>query len=235
MYPYLHDFFNDVFGWQLRLPFPMFGFWVAMAFLAAHYIFTLELKRKENQGLLQAQTRKKVIGEKVKPMDFIINALTGFIIGYKGLEAFFNYEEFTNNPPDFIFSIDGSFFGGLLGASIMYYFKYREGKKQELEKPRTIEMEVHPYQLVGNMTMVAAVAGILGAKLFHNLENLEELVNDPVGALLSFSGLSIFGGLIIGGLAVVYYAVKNGIRRGGNFARRLIRFAAVQRQIRLPF
>ncbi|MEQ8520671.1 MAG: hypothetical protein RIC15_00810, partial [Vicingaceae bacterium] len=65
MYPYLHDFFNDVFGLDWRLPFPMFGFWVAMAFIAAHYIFSLELKRKEALGLMDVQIRKQMVGEKM--------------------------------------------------------------------------------------------------------------------------------------------------------------------------
>jgi prolipoprotein diacylglyceryltransferase len=65
--------------------------------------------------------------------------------------------------------------------------------------------------MVGNMTMIAAIAGILGAKIFHNLENLAEFSADPIGSLVSFSGLSIYGGLIVGGGAVLYYAVKNGL------------------------
>jgi len=59
--------------------------------------------------------------------------------------------------------------------------------------------------------MIAAIAGILGAKLFHNLENLDDLLADPVGALLSFSGLTFYGGLICGSLAVLYYTRSKGI------------------------
>lgn len=211
MYPYLHDFFNDVFGLNLKLPFPMFGFWVAMAFLSAHYIFTLELKRKEVLGLLNVQTRRKIVGEKMKSTDYLINGISGFLIGFKLLHAFFEYELLVSNPPDFIFSWEGNFFGGIIGAALSIYLKYKEIKKTELEKPIEVLEEVHPYQFVGNMTLIAAIAGILGAKVFHNLENLEEFMNDPVQALLSFSGLSILGGLIVGGFAVVYYAKKNGL------------------------
>ena len=62
------------------------------------------------------------------------------------------------------------------------------------------------------MTLIAAVAGILGAKLFHNLENIDEFAADPIGALLSFSGLSVLGGLLIGGISVVIYARRNGLK-----------------------
>jgi len=189
----------------------MFGFWVAMAFLAAHYIFSLELKRKESLGLVFVQQRKRIIGEKMSTSDYIINGLIGFLIGFKLLHAFFEYEALVSNPPDFIFSTDGSFFGGVIGAALSIYLKYREVKKQELEVPKEITEDVHPYQFVGNMTLIAAVAGILGAKLFHNLENINEFMRDPIDALLSFSGLSIMGGLIIGGLSVVIYARRNGL------------------------
>lgn len=211
MYPYLHDFFNDAFGWDIRLPFPMFGFWVAMAFMAAHYIFTVELKRKEGLGLLQAHKRKKIVGEGMKTSDYVVNGLLGFLVGFKILEAFFNYDELVANPPDFIFSARGSYLGGFIGAAFSIFLKQREVKKQELPEPKETEETIHPYQLVGNMTFIAAVAGILGAKIFHNLENINEFMRDPIDALLSFSGLSILGGLIVGGFSVVYYAKRNGL------------------------
>ncbi|HAW53331.1 MAG TPA: diacylglyceryl transferase [Flavobacteriales bacterium] len=212
MYPYLHDFFNEVFGLNIRLPFPMFGFWVAMAFIAAHFTFAKELRRKENEGLISAVKRKLVIGEKMKPLDYLGQGIFGFILGFKGLHAVFYYDEFVNNPPDFIFSTDGSVIGGITGAAVVIYFRYRDVKKQELQEPKEIEEEIHPYQLVGNMTLIAAVAGILGSKIFHNLENIDDFLRDPVDALLSFSGLSIYGGLIVGGLSVVYYAWRNKLK-----------------------
>ena len=68
------------------------------------------------------------------------------------------------------------------------------------------------YGLIVTLIAVAAIGGILGAKIFHNLENLHEFASDPIGALLSFSGLSIYGGIIVGGAAVLYYAHKNGLK-----------------------
>jgi prolipoprotein diacylglyceryltransferase len=115
------------------------------------------------------------------------------------------------DPQSFILSTRGNIIGGLLGAVAFGYSKFKEKEKTKLEQPKLIKQELRPFELVGNMTMIAAIAGILGSKLFHNLENLDELMADPVGALLSFSGLSIYGGLIIGGASVLYYAVKNGL------------------------
>jgi phosphatidylglycerol---prolipoprotein diacylglyceryl transferase len=59
--------------------------------------------------------------------------------------------------------------------------------------------------------MVAAVSGLLGAKIFHNLEYPQDLIDDPVDALLSFSGLTMYGGLIVGAIATIWYGRKHGI------------------------
>ncbi len=67
---------------------------------------------------------------------------------------------------------------------------------------------MHPYQHVGNMTLIAAFAGLLGAKIFHNLENWSTFVADPVGALLSFDGLTMYGGLILASTCLILYGRK---------------------------
>ncbi|MCX6249905.1 MAG: prolipoprotein diacylglyceryl transferase [Bacteroidetes bacterium] len=74
------------------------------------------------------------------------------------------------------------------------------------------EILVHPYQLAGNIGLIAGVAGIAGAKIFDTLEHLPEFINDPFGTIFSFSGLSFYGGLIVAAFAVIWYAEKNKIR-----------------------
>lgn len=212
MYPTLSDAIQDLFGLNIPLPFPTFGFFVALSFLIAAYLFTLELKRKEKLGWLKSQIVEIKIGEKASTAELASNALIGFIIGYKLLEIFLNYSDLVADPQEFILSTRGNFLGGILGAAGFAWSKYREKNKEKLDQPKLVKQEVHPHELVGNMTMIAAIAGILGAKLFHNLENLDELIADPIGSLLSFSGLSIYGGLLVGGASVLYYAVKNGLK-----------------------
>lgn len=211
MYPTITDLIEDIFGIYLPLPIQSFGFFVAIAFLLGAYVLTLELKRKEKEGLLKSSKKKTIVGEPAKLSELISSGIFGFIIGYKLIYAFSNYTAFVDNPPGFILSFEGSLMGGLLVALGASYFKYREKRKQQLETPKMVEHEVHPYQLIGNFVMLAALAGLLGAKLFHNLENTDELIADPIGALLSFSGLTFYGGLICGSAACLYYAHKNGI------------------------
>jgi phosphatidylglycerol:prolipoprotein diacylglycerol transferase len=45
------------------------------------------------------------------------------------------------------------------------------------------------------------LAGVVGARLFHILENMDMFLADPVSMIFSRSGLSIFGGLIFGAFA----------------------------------
>ena len=211
MYPNISYLLNDLFGINIPLPIQTFGFFVAIAFLLSSWTLSLELKRKEEEGLISATKRKKIIGKKVSPLDLIVHAIVGFLVGYKLLYAGLNYSDFVNNPQGMILSSEGHFLGGLIFAFINAYMKYREVKQEKLDKPKTITETVHPYQLVGNITMIAAISGIIGAKLFHNLENMDDFMADPIGQLLSFSGLTFYGGLICGAVAVIYYTKKYGI------------------------
>jgi len=72
-----------------------------------------------------------------------------------------------------------------------------------------VEESIHPYQLTGNLILLAAIAGIAGAKLFDVVEHLDELFRDPIGSLFSFSGLSFFGGVIVATITLVIYSEKN--------------------------
>ena len=59
MYPTLYHAFLDLFGVDLRLLkiLNSFGFFVAIAFVAAHYTLAAELRRKTGRGLLKATQR----------------------------------------------------------------------------------------------------------------------------------------------------------------------------------
>ena len=208
MYPTISHLIYDLFGVNIPLPIQTFGFWVAIAFIAASWVVSSELKRKEKEGFLSTTTIKEQIGLSLTPNEIISSIITGFIIGFKGIEALFNYADLVNNPQDFILSTRGHLLGGIIIAAIAYYPKWRENKAQKLSTPKTIEKTIHPYELVGNMTMIAAVSGIIGAKIFHNLENMDIFLADPVGQLLSFSGLTFYGGLIAGAISVIWYAKK---------------------------
>jgi|TARA_B110000967_G_scaffold80582_1_gene83310 prolipoprotein diacylglyceryltransferase len=208
MYPTISHLLFDIFGINIPLPIQTFGFWVAIAFLAASYVITKELKRKEEEGFLKTSTIKITIGKSLNTYEILGSLVSGFLIGFKLIEAIFHYADLVANPQDFILSTRGNFLGGIIIAGLSVYLKWYENKKARLAAPKKIEKTIHPYELVGNMTMIAAVSGIIGAKIFHNLENIGEFVADPINQLISFSGLTFYGGLIVGAFSVIWYAKR---------------------------
>ncbi|MBC8308131.1 MAG: prolipoprotein diacylglyceryl transferase [Pelagibacterales bacterium] len=208
MYPTISHLIYDLFGVNIPLPIQTFGFWVAISFLAAAWVVTMELKRKESEGFLSAVKVKEIIGKKLSAQEIISSVLVGFGIGFKVIEALFNYSDLVANPQDFILSTRGNLLGGLLISGIAFYLKWKENQKTILAIPKEIEKTVHPFELVGNITMIAAISGIIGAKIFHNLENFDTFLADPIGQLMSFSGLTFYGGLIAGAISVIWYAKK---------------------------
>lgn len=211
MYPRLTDLLRELFGINVNLPVQSYGLMVAIAFLLGIWVLIIELKRKERQGLLKTTEKKVLIGAPAKAQELIISGIIGFVVGYKLLDAILRYSAFSENPQDFLLSSEGNFIGGLLGAGISVFFLWREKHKKRVEKPYWETIRIYPHELAGNILVVAGIFGLLGAKIFHNLENWDELVADPWGSLLSFSGLSFLGGLVIGGIAVIWYAKKRNI------------------------
>ena len=212
MFPFLSDLINYLFGFSFSFPLPMFGFMVALAFIAANLLFVKEMKRKEADGLLSSSIINVMKGQKASLNDLIGNGIFGFVVGYKIGGIILNYQQAIEDLPDYVLSLQGNFLSGLAIAVVLAYLKYRDAEKQRLPEPKEVTEVVRPYQHVGNMTFIAAIGGILGAKLFDAVEDLERFAADPIGVLFSGTGLSIYGGLIIGGGAVVYYAHKKGLK-----------------------
>ncbi len=213
MYASLYYLFEDLFGIKIEAlkMVQTFGFLLVIAFLVSGYVFTLELKRKEGLGLIFPFVEKQWIGKKATPFELVYAFAISFIMGYKIIYVAFNYGDFVNNTQGYLLSLKGNFWGGLLIAAGYTYLQYRDKKKHSLPEPRLEQLTMHPYQLVGNITLIAAGAGILGAKVFDSLENYQSLIAHPLDTLFSFSGLTVYGGLIFGAAAVLYYTSRKGI------------------------
>ncbi len=213
MYPNLYYALNDWFGWKINAfkIFYSFGIFVALAFITGAYFLTLELKRKEKQGLLLPREETITTGSPASFFDLFINGLVGFIFGYKLIGAFIASRNQSIDLQEFIFSSQGSWAGGFILAAILMFVKYREKNKQKLEKPEKRTIRIWPHDRVGDFVIFALVFGIIGAKLFDNFENWDRFIQDPIGNLLSPSGLTFYGGLICAAIAICIYAKKKGI------------------------
>jgi len=169
-----------------------------------------EFRRMESLGIFKSTTRQITRGKPLSIWSVISNAFVGFLLGFKLLPAVLNYGKLVENPQAFILSPDGSMVGGLAGALILgglvYYNHLTEKKKYPT--PEDITETVRPYEMVGDMIVLAAITGVLGAKLLSVIENYEDFFADPVGQLFSFSGLTFYGGLIGAGFAVAWYVKK---------------------------
>lgn len=213
MYPNLYYVFKDWFGlnWHGLHFLNTFGLMVAVAFVVAAFVLNRELQRKEKQGLLAPREEMITVGKPASLSELIINALVGFLFGFKLIGLFFGKPEGIN-AQDYIFSGQGNLLGGLVLGGVMAGLKWRDKNKQKLKEPERRNVRIWPHDRVGDIIILGLIFGIIGAKLFDNLENWDDFVKNPVERLFSASGLTFYGGLIVAAIAICWYASKKGIR-----------------------
>jgi phosphatidylglycerol---prolipoprotein diacylglyceryl transferase len=211
MYPRISDLINDFFGTDIILPVQTYGFFVALAFIFGGLVVYIELRRKEREKIIFPRERTRVQGKPATFRELAINFVISFIAGYKIIGAFVKYREFAESPQKFIFSTEGSWWGGILLACIITFLTYYEKQRKKTIEPESVIEIIHPRQLTGNIILVAAIFGIIGSKLFDVIEHLDLLIKDPVHTLFSFSGLAFYGGLITAAFAVSIFVERNKI------------------------
>ncbi|MBL7744057.1 MAG: prolipoprotein diacylglyceryl transferase [Chitinophagaceae bacterium] len=212
MYPNLQFAFKDIFGvdWQFLRFVNSFGFFVAISFILAAVFLTMELRRKSKQGLLYPTEMQVMVGQPATFGELLLNFLLGFLLGYKILALFIMDNSATQDPQAFIFSPIGSWPAGIILGLLFAGLKWYDKNKQKLPKPEKRTVRIWPHDRVGEMTILALVFGLIGAKLFDTFENWDTFIKDP-SSIFSVSGLTFYGGLICAALAIWWYAKKHKI------------------------
>jgi len=210
MFPDLSYFFHAVLGTDVdnwTSIFKTFGVFLAISFLGAAWVLRSELERKELQGLIKPIPVKQTSTGFLATREAFVNGLVAFFIGFKVPYVYQNFDAFKLDPAGLIFSMKGHWFlGGLAAVLIgLYYFVSTKNLAEEQKEKNLV---IHAHMKVGDIIMVAAISGILGSRLFSILENFGDFLRDPIGQLLSGSGLTIYGGLILGFVGVYLYVKK---------------------------
>jgi phosphatidylglycerol---prolipoprotein diacylglyceryl transferase len=214
MYPDLSYLFHDFLGTSpdnwLSI-FKTFGFFLALSFLVSALVFTIELRRKAKEGIYEPGSETVTEGAPASWADIAGNAFAGMILAGKGAYAWLHGAEFKADPAAVILSSKMHWLAALAGAAAMGGLTWYEAHRRRLETPVTRQMRVWPHDRISEMTVAAAIGGILGAKIFDLFDNWESFLADPIGSLTSGGGLAFFGGLVLGFVAVVWYIWRKGI------------------------
>ena len=111
-----------------------------------------------------------------------------FLFAYKLIGLFFNKPDEVS-PQAYIFSSEGNLLGGILIGLGLAYLKWKEKDKQKLKAPEQRSVRIWPHDRVGDIVIISLVFGILGAKLFDNLENWDDFIAHPIDRIFSAGGL----------------------------------------------
>ena len=214
MYPDLSYLLHDLIGTEpdnWTAVFKTFGLLLVIAILTAAWFFYQELRRKAKEGIYQPEKMTIVTGLPATTGELLSNGLFGFVLGFKLLYIAQHFPEFRQDAADVVLSAKGSWLGGVVLAAVFAAQRWWEKKKQVLPKPKEEVQLIYPHDRIGDLTMIAAVTGIIGAKIFAILEDPSDFMTDPLGTFFSGSGLAIYGGLICGFLGVVWYLRRHRI------------------------
>lgn len=212
MYPNLYYVFRDWFGveWKFLHFVNSFGFFVAIGFLVCSVVLARELKRKSKDGVFQPTEETITVGQPASIGELLTNFILGFLLGYKILGLLFLKNSLNVNPQEYIFSSEGNLLAGLALGAVFAAMKWTEKNKQKLAKPETRTIRVWPHDRVGEITMIALIFGLVGAKIFDTFENWDSFIKDP-SSIFSASGLTFYGGLILAGVALWWFTRKHKI------------------------
>lgn len=214
MYPNLYYLLKELFG--INLPFlktiSCAGFFMALAFIPGGWLWSHELKRKEKNGKLTYITRTIVVGKNTSVGSVIFHFILGFIAGFKLIGLFTLHASIQNNA-EYLFSLKGNLIAGFVCAIIWSAVTLYKSYKQRLQKPHEETIQIYPHEYVPGGVLVAAISGVVGAKVFGLLENWNAFLDDPINNIFSSTGFAYLGGFIVATFAMWFYHYRFGVQR----------------------
>lgn len=213
MYPNLYYAFKDLFGleWPVLRFVNSFGFFVAIAFLTAAAVLTQELKRKSSQGLFTPTETTILVGEKASWTDLLTNFILGFLLGFKVVALFFWMKRPCKIRRPLFFPGREVLLQGFCWVFFLQPLSGGKRIKKNWPSQKSTLIRIWPQDRVGEITMLALVFGLAGAKLFDIFENWSSFLQNPAAYIFSPAGLTMYGGLICAAIAIGVYARKHKI------------------------
>lgn len=210
MYPTLYHFLASTLGIHIDalLIVNTFGLFVAFAIAGAFWAMQSEMRRRTALGLFPTEMAKITTGKPFPTSDYILNGVLAFVFGYKVLWLMFSSGA-GFSPQDHLATAEGSLILGLAAAAVILGLRFYADKKQRLDVPKIEEKSVDASVHMGNITTIALLSGFLGAKLFHLLEDPENLSFKRIfSEFFTSGGWTFYGGLICGAAGVLIYCYR---------------------------
>jgi len=205
MFPKLSDLINYLLGTHIDLPVQTYGFFLAVAAVVAGFILRSELKRKEKDGMLAARTKKIQTNKPARWIEIIPGVIISSLLGWKFFGIIFEYRSFALNPQQYLLSGQGSIEALIIIATVSIAYHLFTLYRLKNSEPEIQEVIIHPYQQAWSIMLVGLIFALLGSKLFDIFDNFSSFLKNPVHSILSFSGLTFYGGFIVTVIAELIY------------------------------
>lgn len=100
-------------------------------------------------------------------------------------------------------------FGALVAIALIVGTSVAQTNVRRLEAAGTLPPSTH--LMVGNLVFISALAGIIGARIFHILDNTPQFLADPAAMVFTRAGFSIYGGLLVGVASAMLLLRRHGL------------------------
>ncbi len=209
MYPNLSYIFHDLIGTERDNALAVvqtFGLFLALGTITAALFLRWDMRRRAGLGQFSAaQTAATVtVGGGAGFGDYLGAVVFGWLLGWKGLPLVQGVE---GPVKDFVLSGEGSAIAGIVGALLAAGYTYYSSQQEKAKYPvaKEVEVTIQPWERTSDIAIIAALSGLLGAKVFGILEVPPDNIGEFFRQFFSGQGLAIFGGLIAGFFGVWWY------------------------------